>query len=82
MQRTGLSFDHNKPLPETLETVIGSSASAWALPTEMARILAHLILQITPSSVLEYGSGQSSVVLAAALAESGGGMLTSIDHAT
>jgi hypothetical protein len=50
----------------------------WSLAPESARLLAGLILELPIRSVLELGAGRSSQVIAAALAERGGGRLTSV----
>jgi predicted O-methyltransferase YrrM len=52
----------------------------WAVSRETAHLLAGLIHHLTPRSVLEFGAGRSSLVLASALQECGGGRLTSIEH--
>jgi predicted O-methyltransferase YrrM len=43
-------------------------------------VLEGLVLHLRPSSVLEFGAGRSSLVLAHALQAIGGGRLTSIEH--
>ena len=54
--------------------------SVWSVSDDMARLLARLIASFQPKSVLEFGAGWSSVVLAHALAAIGGGRLTSVEH--
>lgn len=52
----------------------------WAISLEMAHVLEGLVLRLRPASILEFGAGRSSLVLAGALQASGGGRLTSIEH--
>lgn len=52
----------------------------WAVSLEMAHVLEGLVLRLHPASILEFGAGRSSLVLAGALQASGGGRLTSIEH--
>ena len=52
----------------------------WAVSLETAQLLAGLIEQLGPRSVLEFGAGRSSLVVASALQTRGGGCLTSIEH--
>jgi len=53
---------------------------AWAVSLETAQLLAGLIERLGPQSVLEFGAGRSSLVLASALQTGSGGRLTSIEH--
>jgi predicted O-methyltransferase YrrM len=53
---------------------------SWALAPETARLVGNLAVGLKSRSILEFGAGRSSLVLAAALAVTGGGRLTSIDH--
>lgn len=52
----------------------------WAISVEMAQVLEGLVLHLRPSSILEFGAGRSSLVLASALQTCGRGRLTSIEH--
>jgi predicted O-methyltransferase YrrM len=52
----------------------------WAVSLETAQFLARLIEHVAPPSVLEFGAGRSSLVMASALQACGGGRLTSIEH--
>jgi len=52
----------------------------WAVSLETAQFLDGLIEQLRPLSVLEFGAGRSSLVLASALQRCGGGRITSIEH--
>lgn len=54
--------------------------SDWTITRELARFLALLILDTRPQSVLEFGAGTSSLLLARALELAGGGALTSVEH--
>jgi predicted O-methyltransferase YrrM len=53
---------------------------AWAITRSTAHFLARLVVQLGRRSVLEFGAGRSSFVLAMALARRGGGSLTSVEH--
>jgi predicted O-methyltransferase YrrM len=55
-------------------------ASQWALNVAAANTLVGLVEHFRPASVLEFGAGRSSLVLAHALQQNGGGRLTSIEH--
>jgi predicted O-methyltransferase YrrM len=52
----------------------------WAVSLGMAALLSGLVKHVAPQSVLEFGAGRSSLVLASALQACGGGRLTSIEH--
>ncbi|MBS1817573.1 MAG: class I SAM-dependent methyltransferase [Acidobacteria bacterium] len=52
----------------------------WAVHLDTARVLAALMRKVQPASVLEFGAGRSSLVLARVLTQYGGGRLTSIEH--
>ncbi len=55
-------------------------ADEWAVSAGMAHVLTVLVARFRPRSVLEFGAGRSSLVIASALQRSGGGRLTSIEH--
>ena len=56
------------------------SPRPWGLDPAPARLLAGLILELPIRNVLEFGAGHSSLVVAAALAQRGGGRLTSVEQ--
>jgi len=70
------------PSPETDDVIeaIATSRGTWSVSVELGRLLADLVRRFRPTSVLEFGSGQSSLILARALAANGGRRITSIDH--
>lgn len=57
-----------------------ANTDEWAVTLEMAHVLEGLVLRLRPVSILEFGAGRSSLVLASALQACGGGRLTSIEH--
>jgi predicted O-methyltransferase YrrM len=63
-----------------IEELLSGPEDAWAVSTPLGRFLARLIVTKQLRSVLEFGAGRSSAILAKALSQSGGGQLTSIDH--
>ena len=66
-------------LPPVLSRVLPTGRDVYEIAPQLGRLLANLILQDGRRRVLEFGAGASSQVLATALAETGGGMLTSIE---
>lgn len=64
-----------------IEFALPDDTNAWALTRHSAAIVCKLIVGLQCRSVLEFGAGQSSKAIAAALSASGGGKLTSVDHA-
>lgn len=56
------------------------AADEWAVGRDTARFLARLVEGLRPSSVLEFGTGRSTAVIAHAMAANGGGRLTTVDH--
>jgi predicted O-methyltransferase YrrM len=68
------------PLPPGLAETVESCPGGWAVDAPFARLLANTVVAGGARSVLEIGAGSSSVVLAAALAERGGGRLTSVEQ--
>ena len=55
-------------------------ADSWTIGVPVAHLLEGLIGFVRPRSVLEFGAGRSSVVLATALQACGRARLTSVDH--
>lgn len=66
-------------LPPGLSRVLPTGSSLYEIAPQLGRLLANLVLRDGRRRVLEFGAGASSEVLATALAETGGGMLTSIE---
>jgi predicted O-methyltransferase YrrM len=63
-----------------IEEVLPAEGSAWPISRELARFLARVVVTMKPTSVLEFGAGQSSLIFACSLSLAGGGRLTSVDH--
>ena len=62
-------------------TAITRGKDAWPVSEAMAQYLFRLILALRPRSVLEFGAGWSSIVIARALSRvNQGGRLTSLDN--
>jgi predicted O-methyltransferase YrrM len=55
-------------------------ADEWAISIGAGQYLHELVKRLKPRSVLEFGAGRSSLVIASALQQCGGGRLTSIEH--
>ena len=70
----------NLPDPVDLDAVLPSNLGKWPVSRPMARALSRLVVGLKRTSVLEFGAGWSSAVLARALRASGGGRLTSVEH--
>ena len=66
--------------PFDVDGLLPAHLGEWPVSRQMARWLARLVLGTQRRRVLEFGAGWSSVVLARALAEGGGGQLTSVEH--
>ncbi len=69
-------------LPFDVDAVLPRERNPWSVSDPMARLLARLVVDLPCRSVLEFGAGWSSVVLAHALQAAGGGRLTSVEHQT
>ena len=67
-------------VPFDLDTILPRERNPWSLSDPMARTLARLVVRLGCRSILEFGAGWSSVVLAHALHAAGGGRLTSVEH--
>ncbi|HET9369776.1 MAG TPA: class I SAM-dependent methyltransferase [Vicinamibacterales bacterium] len=66
--------------PDDVVAEIVAAGDDWAIGLEAAHLLHELIGLLRPRSVLEFGAGRSSLVIAHALERIGGGCLTSIEH--
>ena len=60
--------------------MLASISNSYSVSVEAARTLSNIVTQEKKANVLEFGAGVSSRVLAAALAENGGGRLTSVEQ--
>jgi predicted O-methyltransferase YrrM len=69
------------PLPAEIEAVLPDGRDEYEISPDLARLLAGIVLRCRPDSVLEFGSGRSSLVMARALGAAGGGRLTSVENA-
>jgi predicted O-methyltransferase YrrM len=69
------------PLPADIVAVLPDGRDEYEISPDLARLLAGIVLTRRPGSVLEFGSGRSSLVIAHALSAGGGGRLTSVEHA-
>src|SRR5207302_2434819 len=67
------------PLSDALTHAIDACAGGWAIDAALARVLVNAVI-LGAGSVLEFGAGMSSVVLATALDAAGGGKLTSVEQ--
>jgi predicted O-methyltransferase YrrM len=68
------------PPDPDLVSLIESLGNQWTIGLPLATLLHGLVTALGRRSILEFGAGLSSVVLARALSISGGGRLTSIEH--
>ncbi|MCK4410180.1 MAG: class I SAM-dependent methyltransferase [Candidatus Eisenbacteria sp.] len=82
-------FTESGELPEMLaadtryaeiETLLREDCSTWSVSPDLARLLARAIIGLGLSSVLEFGAGLSSLVLATSLSRLSGGKLTSVEQ--
>jgi len=63
-----------------VEALLPPDLGNWPVSPPMAKWLASAIHGLGCRSVLEFGAGWSSLVIAAALAAEGGGRLTTVEH--
>jgi len=68
-------------IPSEIENVLPPEGPFPVISPEFGRALARLIISIRPKSVLEFGAGVSSVVVALSLHSNGIGRLTTVEHA-
>jgi len=66
--------------PPVEVTALLEGADDWAISIGAGEYLHELVKRLQPRSVLEFGAGRSSLVIASALQQCGGGRLTSIEH--
>jgi len=73
--------DMNADLAKRPSTEVASlldGADDWAISIGAGQFLHQLVKHVAPASVLEFGAGRSSLVIASALQSNGGGRLTSV----
>jgi len=63
-----------------VDAVYPTPTSSWPVHLDMARVLAHLVIEFDRRAVVEFGAGTSSLVLAAALGRGTGGRLTAVEE--
>lgn len=63
-----------------IAAIFGGRDQEWLITGYLGQFLARLVRQANRRSILEFGAGTSSLVFATALAQAGGGRLTSIEH--
>jgi predicted O-methyltransferase YrrM len=68
-----------EPPAEEVRALIGRPVE-WLVSLETAHLVSRLVRHLQPRSILEFGAGASSLVLASALHANGSGRLTSIEH--
>jgi predicted O-methyltransferase YrrM len=67
-------------LPAEIESALPDGRDDYEISADLARLIAGIVLTRRPQSVLEFGSGRSSLVIARALTAAGGGRLTAVEH--
>ena len=67
-------------VPIDVEALLPADLGLWPVSRPMAAWLACAVSELGRKSILEFGAGWSSLVLAKALAAAGGGRLTSVEH--
>ncbi|MDX1744763.1 MAG: class I SAM-dependent methyltransferase, partial [Halobacteriales archaeon] len=73
-------FENRPRFPEIEEALPPRGYRRWALWRSAARFLGNLAVATGRRNILEFGSGTSSAVLAAALGRNGGGRLTALEN--
>ncbi len=68
------------PPSEALALAIGACPGGVAIDTAVALVLANAVAREGRRSVLEFGAGSSSQLIATALDVTGGGRMTSVEH--
>lgn len=66
-------------VPESVADALPDESSEWPLPRRTSAFLARLVVAGERRRALEFGAGSSSIMIARALADLGGGMLTSLE---
>ena len=72
-------FHRDASIP-AVESLLAAETDEWTISGPLGRYLASLVIDIKPRSLLEFGAGRSSLILATALDHVGGGRLTSVEH--
>ena len=78
----------HRPLPVAAEhpsdavvtPVLPDGSSPWPISVDLGLLLGRLVAEHDRRSVLEFGAGRSSLVVATAMAAQGGGTLTSLEQ--
>jgi hypothetical protein len=78
-QQTSVVPPRSTPLPPPVVRALPVGRNTYEIAPALGALLAHLVLQHGHRSVLEFGAGASSRVVAAALEAQGGGRLTSVE---
>lgn len=73
-------LDAGVDVPQHLNRLLPPRSRGWSISPELGVLLYRLVTEHDRRRVLEFGAGSSSVLLAAALSERGGGLLTSIEE--
>jgi predicted O-methyltransferase YrrM len=68
------------PHSDRLLRAIRACQGGWSIDHALARVLANAVTRADRRHILEFGAGSSSVLLATALHEIGGGRLTSVEQ--
>jgi predicted O-methyltransferase YrrM len=68
------------PIQPVIEEVLGGLTNRWSISPETGSVLVRIVIREQRRSILEFGAGMSSRLLAAALEEIGGGRLTSVEE--
>jgi predicted O-methyltransferase YrrM len=64
-----------------VDAILAAAQNEWIISQPLGRLLTSLVLSLKRRSILEFGAGTSSLVLARALQRGGcGGRLTSVEH--
>ena len=66
--------------PQIEEILADRASNIWSISDDLARLLARIVNELGLGNVLEFGAGQSSLVLATALSVRSGGQLTSVEQ--
>lgn len=74
------SVEHDFELPHEVGASLPDDTSAFAVSRPLAKLLAHLIIDLRLNRILEFGAGASSWVIAKSLQAIGGGELTSLEQ--
>ena len=68
-------------IPSPIEAALPPEGEFFTISPEFGRALVRLIRVVRPKSILEFGAGASSLLVAMALQDNGAGRLTTVEHA-